>query len=172
MASLTPSKNKKAEKRTDASAAVLPLRERETRAEGRHERSEVEGETPGAPLIAASPIPACPARVEPIRREGEPKGERKAPQAVLPFSEGEAPRASLVEGATRAPLIERPRYSCALGGALALVTALPEAIPIMHATSGCAGNFTWAQSGGGGLQVGGLCGGLTTPSSNVQNCPA
>ncbi len=64
--------------------------------------------------------------------------------------------------------IERPRYSCALGGALATVTALPEAIPIMHATSGCAGNFTWAQSGGGGLQVGGLCGGLSVPSSNVQ----
>jgi len=82
--------------------------------------------------------------------------------------EGEARSASLTEGATRAPLIERPRYSCALGGALATVTALPEAIPIMHAASGCAGNFTWAQSGGGGLQVGGLCGGLTTPSSNVQ----
>ena len=42
-----------------------------------------------------------------IRSEGEPKGERKAPQAVLPFLEGEAPRALLVEGATRAPLIER-----------------------------------------------------------------
>jgi nitrogenase molybdenum-iron protein beta chain len=64
--------------------------------------------------------------------------------------------------------IERPRYSCALGGALATVTALPGAIPIMHATSGCAGNFTWAQSGAGGLQVGGLCGGLSVPSSNVQ----
>ena len=64
--------------------------------------------------------------------------------------------------------IERPRYSCALGGALATVTALPDAIPIMHATSGCGGNFTWAQSGGGGLQVGGLCGGLSVPSSNVQ----
>jgi nitrogenase molybdenum-iron protein beta chain len=64
--------------------------------------------------------------------------------------------------------IERPRYSCALGGALATVTALPGAIPILHATSGCAGNFTWAQSGASGLQVGGHCGGLSVPSSNVQ----
>ena len=64
--------------------------------------------------------------------------------------------------------IERPRYSCALGGALATVSALPGAIPIMHAASGCAGNFAWAQSGGTGLQIGGHCGGLSVPSSNVQ----
>ena len=64
--------------------------------------------------------------------------------------------------------IQQPRYSCALGGALATVTALPDTIPIMHATSGCAGNFTWAQSGACGLQVGGHCGGLSVPSSNVQ----
>jgi nitrogenase molybdenum-iron protein beta chain len=38
----------------------------------------------------------------------------------------------------------------------------------MHAASGCAGNFAWAQSGGSGLQIGGHCGGLTVPSSNVQ----
>ena len=64
--------------------------------------------------------------------------------------------------------IERPRYSCALGGAFATVTALPDTIPILHATSGCAGNFTWAQSGASGLQVGGRCGGLSVPSSNIQ----
>jgi nitrogenase molybdenum-iron protein beta chain len=64
--------------------------------------------------------------------------------------------------------IERPRYSCALGGALATVSALPGVIPIMHAASGCAGNFAWAQGGGSGLQIGGQCGGLTVPSSNVQ----
>lgn len=64
--------------------------------------------------------------------------------------------------------IERPRYSCALGGALATAGALPDTIPIMHAASGCAGNFAWAQSGGSGLQVGGYCGGLTVPGSNVQ----
>ncbi|SDF24757.1 hypothetical protein [Sporomusa acidovorans] len=39
--------------------------------------------------------------------------------------------------------IERPRYTCALGGAIATVSALPKAIPILHAPPGCASNFTW-----------------------------
>ena len=64
--------------------------------------------------------------------------------------------------------IERPRYLCSLGGAMSTVTALPETIPILHAASGCAGNITWTQNGGSGLQVGGYCGGLNVPSSNVQ----
>ncbi|GIM30138.1 oxidoreductase nitrogenase component 1 [Clostridium polyendosporum] len=64
--------------------------------------------------------------------------------------------------------IERPRYLCSLGGALSTVTALPDTIPILHAASGCAGNITWTQNGGSGLQVGGYCGGLSVPSSNVQ----
>ncbi len=64
--------------------------------------------------------------------------------------------------------IERPRYLCPLGGAFGTVTALPGAIPVLHAASGCAGNISWAQNGGSGLQVGGYCGGLSVPSSNVQ----
>lgn len=64
--------------------------------------------------------------------------------------------------------IERPRYTCALGGAIATVSALPKAVPILHAPPGCAGNFTWTQAGGCGLQVGGYCGGLSMPGSNVQ----
>ena len=64
--------------------------------------------------------------------------------------------------------VEQPRYLCSLGGAAATVTALPRAIPILHSASGCAGNFTWTQNGGSGLQVGGYCGALTTPSSNIQ----
>jgi nitrogenase molybdenum-iron protein beta chain len=64
--------------------------------------------------------------------------------------------------------IERSRYLCALGGAAATVTAIPGAIPILHSASGCAGNFAWTQNGGSGLQVGGYCGALTTPSSNIQ----
>jgi nitrogenase molybdenum-iron protein beta chain len=64
--------------------------------------------------------------------------------------------------------IERSRYLCALGGAAATVTAIPDAIPILHSASGCAGNFAWTQNGGSGLQVGGYCGALTTPSSNIQ----
>lgn len=64
--------------------------------------------------------------------------------------------------------IERARYLCSLGGATATVTALPGGVPILHAASGCAGNFAWTQNGGSGLQVGGYCGSLTVPSSNVQ----
>lgn len=64
--------------------------------------------------------------------------------------------------------VEQPRYLCSLGGAAATVTALPGGVPILHAASGCAGNFTWTQNGGSGLQVGGYCGSLTAPSSNVQ----
>jgi nitrogenase molybdenum-iron protein beta chain len=64
--------------------------------------------------------------------------------------------------------IERARYTCAQGGAAATVTALPGGIPILHSPSGCAGNFAWSQNGGSGLQVGGYCGTLAMPSSNVQ----
>jgi nitrogenase molybdenum-iron protein beta chain len=55
-----------------------------------------------------------------------------------------------------------------MGGAMMAATALPETIPILHAAVGCAASVTWAQNGGGGLQVAGYCGGLLTPSSNVQ----
>lgn len=64
--------------------------------------------------------------------------------------------------------IERPRFTCALGGALATATALPGTIPVLHAPPGCAGNTAWTQAGGCGLQVGGYCGGLSIPGSNVQ----
>ncbi|HBE77652.1 MAG TPA: hypothetical protein DDW65_07675 [Firmicutes bacterium] len=64
--------------------------------------------------------------------------------------------------------IERPRYFCALGGALETLSALPDVVPILHAAPGCAGNITWTQNGGSGLQVGGYCAALAVPSSNVQ----
>jgi nitrogenase molybdenum-iron protein beta chain len=64
--------------------------------------------------------------------------------------------------------IERARYMCSLGGAVGTVTALPGGVPILHSASGCAGNFAWTQNGGSGLQVGGYCGSLTVPSTNIQ----
>jgi len=63
--------------------------------------------------------------------------------------------------------IERPRFFCSLGGALSTLEALPETIPILHCAMGCAGSIAWAQNGGSALQVGGYCGGLHVPSSNV-----
>jgi nitrogenase molybdenum-iron protein beta chain len=45
---------------------------------------------------------------------------------------------------------------------------LPGGIPITHAAPGCAGNLTWTQFGGAGLQSGGYCAALSVPSSNIQ----
>jgi nitrogenase molybdenum-iron protein beta chain len=67
-----------------------------------------------------------------------------------------------------ASYIERPRFTCALGGAIAAVTAVDRAVPIVHGPPGCAGNLAWTQAGGCGLQVGGYCGGLSAPGSNIQ----
>lgn len=64
--------------------------------------------------------------------------------------------------------VERPRWTCALGGALAAVSALPRTVPIMHAGPGCAANFAWTQNGAAGLQVAGYCGGLSIPGTNLQ----
>jgi len=63
--------------------------------------------------------------------------------------------------------IERPRFSCALGGALAVLRAIPRAIPIIHASAGCGQNLYMANSSGGGYLGGGYCGGNALPSSNV-----
>ncbi len=64
--------------------------------------------------------------------------------------------------------IERPRFSCALGGALMAAAALPETIPIVHSVGGCVGNLAWAQQGGSALQVGGPCGCLGIPGTNLR----
>lgn len=65
--------------------------------------------------------------------------------------------------------IERPRFTCALGGAVTTATALPRSVPVVHGPQGCAGNLAWTQAGGAGLQVGGYCGGLSMPGSNIQD---
>jgi nitrogenase molybdenum-iron protein beta chain len=63
--------------------------------------------------------------------------------------------------------IDRPRYTCALGGALATLRTIPRAIPIVHASAGCGHNLHNANNPGGGYVGGGYCGGLSLPSSNV-----
>lgn len=63
--------------------------------------------------------------------------------------------------------IERPRFSCALGGALSTISALPEVVPIVHAASGCAGNLSGAAAFGGGYFGSGYCGGQSVPTSGV-----
>lgn len=63
--------------------------------------------------------------------------------------------------------IDRPRYLCALGGALATLRAIPRVVPILHASAGCGGNLATALNGGSGLGGNGYCGGQSLPSSNV-----
>lgn len=63
--------------------------------------------------------------------------------------------------------VDRPRYACALGGALSTLRAIPRAIPIIHASAGCGHNLNNAINPGSGYLGGGYCGGLALPSSNV-----
>jgi nitrogenase molybdenum-iron protein beta chain len=63
--------------------------------------------------------------------------------------------------------IDRPRYTCALGGAVSTLRAIPGAITIIHGSAGCGGNINTAINAGGGYIGGGYCGGNSLPSSNV-----
>jgi nitrogenase molybdenum-iron protein beta chain len=63
--------------------------------------------------------------------------------------------------------IDRPRYTCALGGAVGTLHAIPRAITIIHGSAGCGGNINTALNAGAGYIGGGYCGGAALPSSNV-----
>jgi nitrogenase molybdenum-iron protein beta chain len=63
--------------------------------------------------------------------------------------------------------IDRPRYTCALGGALSALRALPRTAPIIHASAGCGYNLFGATNSGAGYLGGGYCGGAAWSSTNV-----
>ncbi len=63
--------------------------------------------------------------------------------------------------------IERPRYVCALGGAVGTLKVLPQVIPILHAATGCGGNVAAALNNGAGYLGSGYCAGQALPSTNV-----
>ncbi|MDR0718986.1 MAG: hypothetical protein LBF78_05065 [Treponema sp.] len=65
-------------------------------------------------------------------------------------------------------IIDRPRYVCALGGALAFMRAMDRTIPVVHAATGCAYNYYIGGNAGAGYLGGGYCGATSTPSSNVS----
>ncbi|HMA94845.1 MAG TPA: nitrogenase component 1 [Polyangiaceae bacterium] len=66
-----------------------------------------------------------------------------------------------------ATFIEKPRASCALGGALATVNALPRTVPILHASVGCGGMTSVSVLGASGYLGSGYCGGNSIPASAI-----
>jgi nitrogenase molybdenum-iron protein beta chain len=63
--------------------------------------------------------------------------------------------------------IERPRTACALSGALATISALPEVTPIVHTALGCGGNLSQAASFGSGYFGSAYCSGQSLPSTGI-----
>ncbi|NJD75472.1 MAG: hypothetical protein FIB08_00050 [Candidatus Methanoperedens sp.] len=60
-----------------------------------------------------------------------------------------------------------PRFTCALGGALATVWGIVGAIPIVHSSAGCSRNLYMGQCFGSGWQTFGHARGLMTPSTSL-----
>ena len=63
--------------------------------------------------------------------------------------------------------IDRAKTTCALGGALSTLLALPRAIPIVHSSGGCASTLSNAFNLASGYRGAGYCGGTMTPTSNI-----
>lgn len=63
--------------------------------------------------------------------------------------------------------IERPRFSCMLGGVLVTVSALPKAVPIIHGAQGCGGTLAQGYSLGGYFGTG-YAGNAAAASTNIS----
>jgi len=63
--------------------------------------------------------------------------------------------------------VDKQRTSCALGGALAAISSLPDVIPIIHTAMGCGGNLMNSVSFGAGALGSSYCSGGTAPTSAV-----
>jgi nitrogenase molybdenum-iron protein beta chain len=64
--------------------------------------------------------------------------------------------------------IERAKFSCALGGALTTIAAIPKAVPIVHAAGGCAAALSGTYNLSAGYRGVGYCGGGMIPTSNIS----
>ena len=62
---------------------------------------------------------------------------------------------------------EEPRSTCALGGALSLISSLHRAVPIIHAGPGCGFTLTFGQNIANGYQYIGYASGFAAPSTNT-----
>ncbi len=67
-----------------------------------------------------------------------------------------------------ADFIERAKFSCALGGAIATLTAIHRAVPIVHASGGCGAMLSNTYSMAAGYRGSGYCGGNMLPTSNIS----
>ncbi|MBP2636254.1 MAG: anfK 1 [Firmicutes bacterium] len=63
--------------------------------------------------------------------------------------------------------IERAKSTCALGGAIVTISSLPRAIPIVHASGGCATMLSGTYNQASGYRGSGYCSGQMTPTSNI-----
>jgi len=64
-------------------------------------------------------------------------------------------------------ILDGPRHSCALGGALSTVNAMPGFVPILHAGPGCGGQVFYGQNFTSGYRGSGPLGGVSIPSTNT-----
>jgi nitrogenase molybdenum-iron protein beta chain len=66
-----------------------------------------------------------------------------------------------------AAYVERPRSACALSGALAAISTMPDVAPVIHSALGCGGALSGAASFGAGYLGSGYCSGTSAPSSGI-----
>ncbi|MDP3441887.1 MAG: nitrogenase component 1, partial [Ignavibacteria bacterium] len=64
-------------------------------------------------------------------------------------------------------IIEKPRFSCATGGALSTIAAIDGAVPIIHGGPGCGVQVFYGQSFVSGFRGSGHLGGVAVPSTNT-----
>ncbi|MDD1724792.1 MAG: nitrogenase [Methanospirillum sp.] len=64
-------------------------------------------------------------------------------------------------------IIDTPRHSCALGGALSTINAIDGLIPIIHGGPGCGGQVFYGQNFTSGYRGSGALGGVSIPSTNT-----
>ncbi len=64
-------------------------------------------------------------------------------------------------------IIESPRFSCALGGALSTINAIDGSVPILHGGPGCGVQVFYGQSFTAGFRGSERIGGVAVPSSNT-----
>ncbi len=64
-------------------------------------------------------------------------------------------------------IIETPRFSCALGGALSTINAITGSVPIIHAGPGCGVQVFYGQSFTAGFRGSEWIGGVAVPSTNT-----